>query len=106
MPDVRRLFVSGTASISPDGKTEHVRDVDAQAVRTTEVVEAILDSRDMAWEDVTRATAYVRFPQDADVVRTFRDAAGRADLPLVVAHNVICRDDLLVELEVDAVQAR
>lgn len=104
MPDIRRLFISGTASISPDGKTRHVGDVDAQAELTSEVVGAVLHSRDMNWHDVTRATAYVRFPRDAGVVETFRLASGRPNLPVIVTHNTICRDELLVELEVDAVK--
>ena len=41
--DHRRLFVSGTASISPEGHTLHVGDVDAQVARTMEVVEAMLE---------------------------------------------------------------
>lgn len=41
-PDYRRLFVSGTASIDPSGKTAHVGDVDAQISLTLEIVEAIL----------------------------------------------------------------
>jgi len=105
MPDLRRVFVSGTASIGPDGKTAYVGDVRAQTALTCEVIEAILHSREMDWEDVTRATAYVRHPEDAGVLEEYRKAAGLPELPVVVAHNTICRDDLLFELEVDAVKA-
>ena len=104
MPDVRRVLVSGTASIDPDGVTAHVGDVYAQTARTCDVIAAILDARDMGWEDVTRATAYVRFPQDVGVFERYRTAAGIPPLPVIIAHNVICRDDLLFELEVDAVR--
>jgi len=106
MPDLQRLLVSGTASIAPDGQTQHVCDVEAQTARTCEVIGAILESRGMGWEDVTRATAYVRFPEDAEVFEQFRSARGMPVLPVVVAHNVICRGDLLFELEVDAVRTR
>lgn len=104
MPDLRRLFVSGTASIGPDGRTRHVGDVFAQTALTCDVIEAILHSREMDWEDVTRATAYVRHPEDAGVFEEYRVSAGLPELPVIVAHNVICRDELLFELEVDAVQ--
>jgi enamine deaminase RidA (YjgF/YER057c/UK114 family) len=104
LPDIRRLLVSGTASISLDGETQHVGDVAAQVARTCEVVEAILVSREMTWEDVTRATAYVRDIQDAPAFGRYWAATGRPPLPVVVAENVICRDDLLFELEVDAVR--
>ncbi|MFW5867235.1 MAG: Rid family hydrolase [Armatimonadota bacterium] len=106
MPDLRRVFVSGTASIDPDGHTAHVGDVVAQTALTCDVIEAILDSRGMGWEDVTRATAYVRHPEDAGVFERRRESAGMPELPVIVAHNTICRDDLLFELEVDAVQAQ
>ena len=102
MPDLRRLMVSGTASIDPDGNTAHVGDVAAQTDLTCDVIEAILVSRGMGWEDVTRATAYVRHAEDADVFERHRASAGIPPLPVVVAHNVICRQDLLFELEVDA----
>jgi len=106
MPDLRRLLISGTASIAPDGRTQHVGDVAAQTARTCEVIAAILESRGMGWEDVTRATAYVRFAEDADAFERLRSAIGMPVLPVVVSQSVICRDDLLFELEVDAVQSR
>ena len=106
MPDLRRVFVSGTAGIAPNGETDHIGDVLGQTALTCDVIEAILVSRGMGWEDVTRATAYVRFPEDFGVFEQHRVAAGIPELPVVVAHNTICRDDLLFELEVDAVQAR
>lgn len=106
IPDVRRVFVSGTAGIGPDGETRHVGDVLAQTELTCDVIAAILHSREMDWEDVTRATAYVRHPEDAGVFEHYRVAGGLPELPVLVAHNTICRDELLFELEVDAVQTR
>lgn len=105
-PDLTRLLISGTASIAPGGETQHHGKVLAQTQLTCEVVEAILQSRGMGWEDVTRATAYVRFAQNAGVLEEYRQRAGMPALPVVVAHNVICRDDLLFELELDAARER
>jgi enamine deaminase RidA (YjgF/YER057c/UK114 family) len=103
MPDCRRLFVSGTASIDRDGRTIHVGDAYSQIAWTFDVVQALLESRGMHWADVTRATAYLRFAADALTLRRFLDARpDLSHLPLVVANNVICRRDLLFELEVDA----
>lgn len=106
MPDLRRVFVSGTASIDPEGETAHVGDVMAQTGLTCNVIAAILSSRGMGWEDVTRATAYVRYPEDSGVFEEYRSRSEMPDLPVVVAHNTICRDELLFELEVDAVQVK
>lgn len=106
LPDVKRLWISGTASIAPDGETQHLDDVVAQTALTCDVVAAILKSRGMDWADVTRATAYFRHAADAGIFAQHCAAAGLPPLPTVVAHNVICRDNLLFELEVDAVQAQ
>ncbi len=104
MPDLRRLLVSGTASVGADGRTMHVGEVSAQVARTCEVVAAILESRGMDWGDVTRATAYVRHPEDERVFAQFCAAHGLTELPVIVAQAVVCRPDLLFELEVDAVR--
>lgn len=101
-PDHRRLFVSGTASIGPDGKTVYRDDVDAQVECTMEVVEAILDSRGMAWADTTRAIAYFKRADDAPAFARYAQRHGLPALPVVTMPNDICRDDLLFELELDA----
>jgi enamine deaminase RidA (YjgF/YER057c/UK114 family) len=103
--DHRRLLISGTASIGPDGRTAHVGAIEGQVALTLEVIEAILESRGMTWEDTTRATAYVLDPRDAVVFDRYRRENGLSGLPVVTAHSTICRDDLLFELEVDAVRA-
>jgi len=104
-PDHRRLFISGTASISPEGYTVYEGDTDAQVAVTMNVVNAILESRGMRWTDVTRAVAY--FKHGADAPAYDRYCAGNAipPLPVVISENAICRDELLFELEVDAVAA-
>jgi hypothetical protein len=48
----------------------------------------------------------VRYPEDAGVFEEHRRASGIPRLPVIVAHNTICRDELLFELEVDAVRAQ
>jgi enamine deaminase RidA (YjgF/YER057c/UK114 family) len=105
LPGQKRLFVSGTASIDPGGKTQHVGDTGAQVQRTLDVVEAILDSRGAGWRDVTRAIVYYK---DGREIPAFADLAakrGIAPLPAVFLHNDVCWDDLLFEIEVDAVVA-
>lgn len=102
-PDHRRLLVSGTASIAPDGRTARVGDFRGQVELTLDVVEAILRSRQMDWANVTRAIAYVKHGQDAPFYRQVVAARGLPAFPTVVAENDICRDDLLFELELGAV---
>jgi enamine deaminase RidA (YjgF/YER057c/UK114 family) len=101
-PGVRRILVSGTASIEPGGATAHVDDVDAQLDLTMDVVYAILESRGMGWNDVTRAIAYFKECEDAPAWDKYCARKKLPTMPVVVAQNHICRDDLLFEIEVDA----
>jgi enamine deaminase RidA (YjgF/YER057c/UK114 family) len=102
--DYRRLYISGTASIDGDGKTIHIGDVNKQIARTMEVVEAILKSKDMDWNDVSRAIAYFPDISDAYLLEEYCKRNSIPHLPMAIAHGDICRDDLLFEIEVDAVK--
>lgn len=99
----RWLTVSGTASIHPDGRTAWVGDARRQVDLTMEVVAAILGSRGMEWRHVTRATAYYRHAADVRHFRAWQTEHAQEALPVVNTASVVCRDDLLFEIEVDAV---
>jgi enamine deaminase RidA (YjgF/YER057c/UK114 family) len=100
--DGRHLLISGTASIEPEGRTAHVGDLDAQIDLSLRVVGAILESRGMKWQDVARAILY--FPDIAWMshFEGCRVALGLPPIPAIFAHCDICRDDLLFEIELDA----
>jgi len=101
-PGWRRVFVSGTASIAPKGESVCAGDVEAQIDLSMQVVRAILVSRELDYSDVTRATAYLRNPADAPQFRRWCDKLGLDNWPLVTTQAVVCRDELLFEIEVDA----
>jgi len=101
----RQLLVSGTASIAPDGRTEHVGDVRGQIDLSMQVVEAILASRGMSFADVSRATAYFKSLADVAVWEDWRARHELRTMPVVCACCDICRDDLLFEIELDAIRA-
>lgn len=105
LPGYRQLLVSGTASIEPSGRTAHVGDVRAQIELTTQVVEAILDSRRMSFADATRVTAYFKHAGDSPAFDDWLSRQGLHAMPVVRTCCDICRDDLLFELELDAIQA-
>ena len=105
-PDHRRLYVSGTASIDKAGNTIFLDDCRAQVAKTMEVVQAILESRQMGWEDVTRALAYFKRAKDAPLLAAYRQENNLPPFPVIVAENDVCRDDLLFEIEIDAVQTK
>lgn len=101
----RRLFISGTASIAPGGKTLWTGDTRKQIELTMDVVEAILRSRGLTLADLTRATAYLRHPAHAGLFTSWLAAHRLTHLPIITAQCDICRDDLLFELEAEAENA-
>lgn len=102
-PACRSVLVSGTASIGAAGETIHAGDVGGQIAHTLKVVEAILASRCMDFTDITRATAYFR---NAAALSAFEKHRNDHCLPAILVQSVICRDDLLFEIEVDAVSQK
>jgi enamine deaminase RidA (YjgF/YER057c/UK114 family) len=102
-PDHRRLYISGTASIDEHGETDHVGDVEGQIDLSMRVVEAILESTGMQWSDLSRAVAYFRNSADVPLFGDYCSKNGLPPMPIAIAHADICRDDLLFEIEVDAV---
>lgn len=98
----RQLMVSGTASIDPQGWSVHTGDPKKQIELTMQVVQAILASRGMGWSDTSRAIAYFKKPEYAEL---FKDYCIQADIRLANCLFVqadICREELLFELELDA----
>lgn len=102
-PDRRLLMISGTASISPDGNSMFAGDVVRQIHRTLDVVESILDSRRMNWENTARAVGYFHDIHALPLFDACCRERGIAPLPLTPAHATICRADLLFEMELDAI---
>ena len=98
----RRLLISGTASIYPDGRTAHVGNAKKQVDLSMEVIAAILQSRGMTFQDVTRACAYFQHPLFKPYFDAWCSDRHLRHLPTVPMHCDICRDDLLFELELDA----
>ncbi len=100
-PQTTRLLVSGTASLDQAGATLHRGDPVRQADHTLDVVESLLGARAMGWHDCSRAVLYVVAPDLAEEARARVEA--RTGLRPEVLQATLCRPDLLVELEVDAV---
>ncbi len=102
-PDHRRLFLSGTASIEPGGETVHLDDIDGQIDLTFRVAHAILESRDMDWSNVVRLLVYLKDATYIESYRAYIQANGLANVPALPVKTDICRDDLLFEIEFDAI---
>lgn len=101
-PEATRVLVSGTASIDATGSTVFVGDTAAQIDQTLDVIEGLLAACGLGFEDTTEAIAYFRDAKDAALFEERRARVGGASFPVLVTENVICRDDLLFELELEA----
>lgn len=104
LPDYRTLYISGTASIEPGGETVHIDDVEKQIALTMEVADAILKSRKMDWSDTVRAIAYFKDITDAHLFKKYCKDNGLPHMPFALSHSDVCRDDLLFEIELDAIK--
>jgi enamine deaminase RidA (YjgF/YER057c/UK114 family) len=102
-PGFRRVLVSGTASIDPQGRTTHVGSVTDQMALTVDVVEAILRSRGMGFRDVSRGNAYFKSARHAVAFGPALRELGVPTERLLISRNTVCREDLLFEMEVEAV---
>jgi enamine deaminase RidA (YjgF/YER057c/UK114 family) len=106
------LLISGTASVGPNGETLHAGDVRAQTQRTFANIAALLASEGATWHDVVRTTCYLRdIDRDYAVFNAERTAFYQSQqldpLPASVGiQAILCRPDLLVEIEAIAVFRR
>ena len=98
----RRVLISGTASIAPEGETLHKEDAHKQIELTMKVVEAILQPRGLRLRDLAHVTAYFKRLGDAGTFASWWKSHGLSGLPAVLAQCDICRNDLLFEIEADA----
>lgn len=98
----RRLYISGTASICPDGETAHRGDMARQVALAMRVAEGILNRCEMDWSNVVRGSAYFKNLDDKPVFDNYLQERELPGLPIITAAADICRDDLLFEIEIDA----
>lgn len=96
--DRKHLFLSGTASIDPEGVVLHPGDVGKQLERTLENMNALLADGGGSLEDMCHFTVYLRDPSDEGLIRRMmRERFPEAPMILVV--GPVCRPGWLIELE-------
>lgn len=106
------LLISGTASIDDVGRTLHVGDLRAQVRRTFDNISKLLASEGATWHDIVRTTCYLRdIERDYDAFNEERTAFYRQEKldPLPASTGIqaiLCRPDLLVEIEAIAMFRR
>jgi enamine deaminase RidA (YjgF/YER057c/UK114 family) len=103
------LLISGTASIDDQGRTVHIGDFRAQLRRTFTNIAALLEAEGATWKHVVRTTCYLRdIERDYKAFNEERTAfygeQGLEPFPASTAvQAILCRPDLLVEIEAIAV---
>ncbi|RLD12334.1 MAG: hypothetical protein DRI44_00965 [Chlamydiae bacterium] len=102
-PHDQKLYVSGTASIDKRGVTAFIGDTAAQLDMTMKVVNAILDNAKMQWSDTTNAMVYFKHCHDFHLFDNFC-RKNKINIPHVKLQADICRDNLLFEIELDAIK--
>ncbi len=100
----KQIYVSGTASIEPMGKTVHIDDIKGQIELTMEVISEILSSQNITWENVSDSIAYFTKLEDVKILNQFLKENRYPDFPITISHANICRDNLLFELELNAIK--
>lgn len=108
LPGAAMILISGTASVDENGRSCHEGDFAAQVKRTYENITALLQAEGAGWGDVIKTRCYLK-EMDAhyeafNAFRTdFYHQQGLDPFPAsVCVQAVLCRPELLVEIEVDA----
>ena len=99
-PSSRRIMVSGTASIEPEGATVHIDDIERQVDLTMRVIEGILTSRGMTFDNTVRAVVYCLRPEYYQVFQKWLQK--NTQIPNFPSFSIVCRGDLLFEVELEA----
>ena len=103
------LLISGTASVDERGSTVHPGDFRAQTWRTLQNITALLESEGASWKNVLRTTCYLRdierdYSAFNEIRTQFYRELGLDPLPASTGiQAILCRPDLLVEIEAIAV---
>ena len=102
-PKFRHLIISGTAGIEYGGNTAFTGNLEKQMKLALDVVGAILKSRGMDWSHAVSAVAYLKEQAFLETFNNIKINRGLEELPCIAIQADICRDDLLFEMELDAV---
>ena len=95
---LKRIFISGTASIGPKGEVMYEGDPVKQTERAIENIHALLSDGGATLENINEAIVYLRNPEDRDEVA--RVLSGLVPgWKCFMVHAPVCRPAWLVEIE-------
>ncbi len=97
------LFISGTASIDPQGQVVHVGDDRRQIERMLLNIEELLLPHGASFRDLVHAVTYLKSARSFDVFRELCALRGLLDLPHTIVEADVCRPEWLCETEAIAI---
>ncbi|MBN1441409.1 MAG: hypothetical protein JXA90_01820 [Planctomycetes bacterium] len=100
------LYVSGTASINEQGETVHIDDFEGQVERTLLNISELLDHQGASLDDIVSAISYVKRRRDAPKFFEVLSRKSFGGFPNATVEAGVCRENLLVEIEVTALLPR
>lgn len=105
-PDESLIELSGTAAIDEKGVSLHPGDVRAQIRCTLDKVSALIGQAGATLADICAASLFVKHGEHADIVREELAETGLENFPAVCVVADVCRDELLFEVDAEAVVTR
>jgi len=101
--DVTLIHVSGTAAIDEHGISLYPGDILSQINCTFDKIDSLLTQEGSGLADICAATIFVKRPEYAEVFWTIAADRGLEDFPAVCVVADVCREELLFEIDAEAV---
>jgi enamine deaminase RidA (YjgF/YER057c/UK114 family) len=101
--EVKLIEVSGTAAIDEHGVSLYPCDIRSQVICTLDKIETLLGQEGAGLADICAATVFVKRPEYAEEFREVAADRGLADIPAVCVVADVCREELLFEIDAEAV---
>lgn len=99
------IELSGTAAIDETGRSLYPGDVAAQTRCTLEKIAALLEPAGASLRDICAATVFLKRGRDADAARRVLVEFGLEAFPSIWVEADVCREELLFEIDAEAVAA-
>ena len=101
--DVHVIQISGTAAIDEHGVSLYPGDIRSQINCTFDRIETLLNQEGAGLRDIAAATVFVKSPEQASVFWEMAKKRGLEAFPAVCVVADVCREELLFEIDGEAV---
>jgi enamine deaminase RidA (YjgF/YER057c/UK114 family) len=101
--DFTWMEISGTAAIDEMGQSLYPGDIRAQIMCTLDKLEMLLGQKGAGLANICTASVFIKHPQYAQVFLEIIRQKGLDDFPGVCVIADVCRDELLFEIDAQAI---